>query len=246
MTARRAAILALFAAGLAVRLGTLPLWGTFDTEVQKAWSACAANEGLAGIYGPPDAEIRRLAGERNESLVGFVLKGGVPRTACAWGEASYFVDYPPGSVLVLWAAGKLHAALDPDRPNRQPFNIAINVAPLLGSLAIAGLLGLSSKEHGLPRSLAFWYNPAVLLAAPVLGYQDPSFGSLALGAVMALGRGRPVLATALTVASGLVKPQAALVLPVLGVALWRDFALRTWLKAGLAGAAAAAAILMPW
>ena len=32
----------LFALGLALRLWWLPLWGTFDTEVQKAWSARAA------------------------------------------------------------------------------------------------------------------------------------------------------------------------------------------------------------
>jgi hypothetical protein len=136
--------------------------------------------------------------------------------------------------------------MDPDRPNRQPFNVAINFAPLLGSLVIAGLLGRSSPDHGLRRSLGFWYNPAILLAAPVLGYQDTIFGSLALAAVIALGRGRPVLATALTVASGLVKPQAALLLPALGLFVLRDSRPRTWLTAGLAGAATAAAILLPW
>jgi hypothetical protein len=236
----------LFAAGLIIRLGGLPLWGTFDTEVQKAWAARAASDGLADIYGPPDDEIRRLAEQRGESVAGFLLGGRAPRTRFHWGEAVYDVDYPPGSLLVLWAAGKVHIALDPERPNRQAFNVAINLAPLVGSILIAGLLAASSREHGRSRSLLFWYNPAILLAAPVLGYQDTIFGALALAAVIAMVRDRLTLATALVVAAGLVKPQGTLLLPALGVLLLRDSGPRTWLKAALAGAATAAVILLPW
>ena len=51
----------LFALGLALRLCLLSAWGTFDTEVQKAWSARAATAGLADIYGPSDRELMATA-----------------------------------------------------------------------------------------------------------------------------------------------------------------------------------------
>src|SRR6188472_1421323 len=106
------------ALGLLVRLPVLSLWGTFDTEVQKAWSARAAAAGVADIYGPPDRELRAAAREQG---VG-VLSVPVPKTTFRWGSADYFVDYPPGSVLVLWAAGKLYGLVAPTRPNRPLFN----------------------------------------------------------------------------------------------------------------------------
>jgi hypothetical protein len=233
--------------GLVLRLAALGLWGTFDTEVQKAWSARAATSGVADIYGPPDRELIAAARERGGSLATGLRTVPVPKTTFRWGSADYFVDYPPGSVLVLWAAGKLYALMAPGLPNRRLFNAAINLAPLLASLAVALLLRRSA-EGGLGdgRALLFWLNPAVYLAAPVLGYQDPIFAALGLAAVLALMRGRHVAAAALVVASALVKPQGALLLPVLAVVLLRETRPRVWVKAAAAGAGAAVVILLPW
>jgi len=233
--------------GLALRVWALPLWGTFDTEVQKAWSARAATAGLADIYGPADRDLMGAARSRGGSPAAQLLAMPFPRTVFQWGTADYFVDYPPGSVLVLWAAGRLYAFLMPTLPNRPLFNAAINVAPLLASLVIALLLRLSADgEAGRWRALAFWLNPAVFLAAPVLGYQDPIFAALGLAAVLALMRGRYVAATALVVASALVKPQGVLLLPVLFAVVVREARPRVWLLAVLAGLGTAAAILAPW
>jgi hypothetical protein len=224
----------LAAMGLVLRLWALPLWGTFDTEVQKAWSARAATDGVADIYGPPDAELVRRGTMAVENRF-------------RWGTATYIVDYPPGSVLVLWAAGKLYALLRPEMPNRPLFNAAINLAPLAASAGIALLLAWSGLGLlGWRRALWFWLNPAVFLAAPMQGYQDPVFGLIALGAVLALMRGRHVWAAALVVAAGLVKPQGALLLPVLVAVTLRETRPVVWLRAALAGAAVAAAILLPW
>ena len=232
--------------GLIVRLAALGLWGTFDTEVQKAWSARAATAGVADIYGPPDRELIAVARDRGGSLVA-VPTLPVPKTTFRWGTADYFVDYPPGSVLVLWAAGKLYGLAAPGLPNRPLFNAAINVAPLLASIAIALLLRRSAEDGlGQWRALLFWLNPAVYLAAPVLGYQDPIFAALALAAMLALVRGRHVAAAALVVASALVKPQGALLLPVLAAVLVRETRPRAWLQAALASLVTAALILLPW
>jgi len=237
----------LFALGLALRLCLLPVWGTFDTEVQKAWAARAATAGLAGIYGPDDREMLRVARAETGSAWGLLTATNLPRTRIDWENGNFVVDYPPGSLIVLWAAGKVYRALRPEMPNRPLFNAVVNLGPLLVSVAIAFLLYRSARgEPGRQRSLAFWLNPAVLLAAPVLGGQDPLFGALALAAVLGLAAGRHAAAAALVVAAGLVKPQAALLLPALLFVMAREARPRAWARAALAALAVAALILMPW
>ena len=233
--------------GLVARVAALHLWGTFDTEVQKAWSARAVTTGVADIYGPPDRELIAAASAPGGSVVAHLFTMRIPKTTFRWGSADYFVDYPPGTVLVLWGAGKLYALVAPGLPNRPLFNAAINMAPLLASLVIALLLRRSAEAGlGQRRALAFWLNPAVYLAAPVLGYQDPIFAALGLAAVIALMQGRYVRAAPLVAASALVKPQGVLLLPVLAAVLLREARPRAWLLAALAGLAAAGVILLPW
>jgi hypothetical protein len=238
-------VLAAAAVGLLLRAAWLPAWGTFDTEVQKAWSFRAATAGVADIYGPSDRELLERA--RRAGGLAELLRPPFPRTTFTWGSASYFVDYPPGSVLVLWAAGRAYALYDAELANRRAFNVAINLAPLLGTMAIAWLLWRTAPGPvGSERALAVWLNPAVLLAAPVLGYQDPIFGAFGLGAVLALMAGRHVLATACVFAAGLIKPQGILLLPALLVVLAQQRSRRAWLGAGLAALATSALVLAPW
>jgi hypothetical protein len=246
MTRAAAGWLSLGVLALALRLWALPAWGTFDVEVQKAWAARAAEDGLADMYGPSDAELLARARQQGGWLPGTLLTLEVPRTRFDWGTASYFVDYPPGSLLVLWAAGELYGLVDPLLENRRGFNAAINLAPLLGSVAIAALLLRSSDDVGRQRALAFWLNPAMLLAAPLLGYQDTIFGALSLLAVLALQGGRHASATALVVAAGLIKPQGALLLPTLAVVLAKQASPKAWARAFAAGLATAALLLLPW
>lgn len=241
-------MLLLLAAGLVARIACLPLWGTFDIEVQKAWSARAASVGLADIYGPTDSVLRAEARAEDASLVSRLLAGQLPRTWFEWQGNRYFVDYPPGSLLVLFSAGRLYQLVDDGLRNRPLFNAAINLAPLLGSVAIGLLLWRSTSDRQLAarRALAFWLNPAILLAAPVLGYQDTIFGAFALASVLALQARHPATATALVVAAGLIKPQGALLLPALAVVLWKEVDRRGFARCALAGAAVAALILAPW
>ena len=62
----------------------MPVWGTFDTEVQKAWAARAATAGLAGIYGPDDREMVRVARAETGSAWGLITAGNLPRTRIDW------------------------------------------------------------------------------------------------------------------------------------------------------------------
>jgi len=237
--------IALFAIGLAVRLWSLPLPGTIDTKVWKTWSAHAVRNGVSGIFGPPDKEV--LEGARQGGgLLHYLSTSEVHRRQAVWGDSSYTVDYPPGSILILWAEGRLYSIWHPELDNSALFSVCINLASLLGSLAIAILLkGSAEGQLGWTRALAFWCNPAILLAC-VLGYQDTVFGAFALGAVMALMARRYVLATTLVVVSGLVKPQGALVVPTLLAVLFLEAGPKVWIKAALGGALASIVILSPW
>jgi hypothetical protein len=235
LTARRAAALA--GLGLVLRLLGLPLWGTFDTDEWKAWSSFAATQGLARVYGPPDRRILKLAAEASpEAPLAGLLRVRWPRRNFEWQGVGRAVDYPPGSMIVLWLEAKLYEAIDPALPSDRRFNAVINLAPLLGSLAILVLLWRSAAPSpGRVRGLAFWLNPAVLLAAPVLGYQDPVFGALAMGAVLAL-----------VAAASLVKPQGALLLPALATLVLRECGWRTWVRCALAGLGVGVLVFLPW
>ncbi|MBN2371388.1 MAG: hypothetical protein JXO72_12970 [Vicinamibacteria bacterium] len=240
---KRSIFCILIVSGLIVRLLGMGSWGTFDNEVQKAWAARAASEGLADIYGPPDRQL--LQSSRTYGLDPTALD--VPWTEWEWGGRRYTVDYPPGSLLFLWSAGKLFNALETRRANHPLFNAAINLFPLLGSGVIAFLLWRSAPAaFGGKRALAFWLNPAVILAVPFHGYQDTIFGAFALGATLALWRGRHAQAAVLITASILIKPQGALLLPTLIAVMLRETRWRTWIRAVLSSAVTAAIVLWPW
>ncbi len=234
----------LFGVGLVVRLLALPSPGMVDVKAWKAWATHATEVGLSRVYGPPDAEVLRLAREHGGLLALPTMP--FPRTSFSYRGEEYYVDYPPGSMILLWAVGKIYAALDPEAANGRLYNALVNLLQFAGSLAIAWILGCTDAGPlGARRALAFWCNPAVLLAA-VLGYQDTIFGALALAAVVVLMAGRHVLGTALVVGAGLLKPQGILLVPILAAVLLTETPLRTWLRAGLAGAGVAAVVLAPW
>ncbi|MBI3932505.1 MAG: hypothetical protein HY317_03760 [Acidobacteria bacterium] len=238
------AVLLLLGLGLAVRLVALPEPGMVDVKAWKAWSLEAATRGLAAVYGPSDGELLRLA--RDHGGLGALASMPFPRAFFTYRGEEYYVDYPPGSMLLLWLVGRAYLALDPDQSSGRLFNALLNLLPLVASAAVTWVLRRSATgPEGWQRAVAFWCNPALLLAS-VLGYQDTVFGAVALLAVVAAMRRRHVLAVALLAGAGLLKPQASLLVPTLAALLFTDSRLKDWLRAGLAGLAVSAAVLAPW
>lgn len=235
------------ALGLGVRLVGLDAWGTFDVEVQKAWALRAALN-LADVYGPSDRQIASEAARTGGLWPLLTGEQRFPRTEFTWGTARYFVDYPPGSLIVLAVEGKIYRALRPDAPNKPLLNAIVNLGPLLASLVLAGLLYRSapSPSTGASRAASFWLNPAVIFAAPFLGYPDPIFSVFAVASILALARDRFSFAAGLGVAAALLKPQGVLLAPVIFGVLARRCGARQWVRAVLAGIVSAVAILAPW
>jgi hypothetical protein len=86
--------------------------------------------------------------------------------------------------------------------------------------------------------MAYWVNPAVLLAT-TLGFVDVFLAIPAVGAVVAASYGRAWLAGALFAAAVLTKPQGIFVAPVVALALWHAGSGRDARRLAVAIAAAA-------
>jgi hypothetical protein len=196
---------ALLVAGLLIRLAALPLEGTEDVLVWKTWSYAALNQGLSRMYGV----------------------GGQPpeRGLVRWGKRVTTVDYPPIALYELAAAGAVYRAFSPSFENNRWLNVAIKVPILLAEIALAWLLfqvvgRRYGESAGMWAAAAYWANPAMILAGPVLGYLDALMALPALGAIAAATLEAPILAGALISIACLTKAQAIFILPVVGLALW--------------------------
>ena len=215
-----------------------------DVKAWKAWGSQAIEHGVSTVYGPPDEALMLSARQRGGLLE--LMHMHFPRAIYEYRGEDFFVDYPPLSVLLLWAAAKVYRAFDPAAASGRLHTVVLNLLPLAASIPLALVLRRTAPgREGVWRALAFWCNPAILLAA-VLGYQDAVFALAALLGVLALQQQRFVTATAWIVTAGLLKPQASLLLPSFAALLLSQAGPRTWLKCALAGLAVATLVLAPW
>ncbi len=180
------------AAGLLVRLVTLPWPGTGDTTIWKIWMFNAARGPVGALYGvggsPPERRILTFAG------------------------AEAPVDYPPLTLYELGAVGRLYRAWSGHRfPNSDTLNVFAKLAPLAADIGFAALLAMCIGSEC--AVVAYWLNPAVILDGAVLGYLDPMYVLPAAGALVAAAGGYPFAAGALIAAAMLTKAQAVFVLP---------------------------------
>ncbi|MES1255095.1 MAG: hypothetical protein ABUS56_05775, partial [Acidobacteriota bacterium] len=97
--------------------------------------------------------------------------------------------------------------------------------------------------------VACWLNPAMLMGGPVLGYRDTLFVLPLAGALLCAAGGTAVAAGALFAAAVLTKPQAAVVLPALALAVWNSGApaarFARLARAAAGGLVGSAAVLAP-
>ena len=139
----------------------------------------------------------------------------------------FFHDYTPGYLYVLWLVGTVHQAFTAVGG----VGDLIKIPPILADVALGWLVWSMAREIGAGRRAAL-VGAALVVANPVSWFdsvvwgQVDSFGVvfLLLG-LRALWRGQPERSAIFTVIAALVKPQLAILIPVVAVvtirrALW--------------------------
>ena len=225
--------------GLVIRLASLPLPGTGDVPVFKVWSYAAVTGGVSSMYGiggtPPERRLVEYDGARTT------------------------VAYPPVALAEFALAGYAYRVVAPTYPNTSTLTAFVKALPVVfeaGILCVL-LVALRLARRGQPdlaryAALAFWLSPAALLTSSVLGYVDALFALPALGSLGAAAAGFPGASGALFALAVLTKPQAVLMAPVVGLALFNtrcsDRVLPSLRSLGLATAVAigtAAVVMAP-
>lgn len=203
-------------------------------QVWKTWSYGAITAGVTTLYG----------------VGGHPVERGIVR----WGPRYTTVDYPPIALYELAVAGALYRTVSPEFADTKWLNAAMKLPALAAELALAlALWWFVSRSDGEAAgqfaTLAFWANPAMILAGPVLGYLDPLMALPAVAAILTAAAGRPVLAGALLAVACLTKAQAVFITPVVALAVWNASPHHPIARAGSAAASAvavAAAALSPY
>jgi C-terminal four TMM region of protein-O-mannosyltransferase/Dolichyl-phosphate-mannose-protein mannosyltransferase len=128
-------------------------------------------------------------------------------------------DYTPGYLYVLWLVGSIGNALNPSAG----VGDLIKVPPILADVALGWLVWSMSRELGVGRRAALIgaalvvFNPVTWFDSVVWGQVD-SFGVvfLLLG-LRALWRDQPERSAVFTVIAALIKPQLAILVPIVAV-----------------------------
>ena len=142
-----------------------------------------------------------------------------------WGDRFTTVDYPPIALYELAVAGAAYRVGVPSFQNTRALTVAMKLLPLVAEIALALLLWrMVRQRYGEPAGawtfIAFWANPAMILAGPGLGYLDPLMALPAVGAIGAAAFGWPLAAGALAAVACLTKAQAIFIGPVVMLAVW--------------------------
>lgn len=135
-----------------------------------------------------------------------------------------FADYPAGYLVVLWLIGWLSAHISPDDVFLT--RLLIKIPPILADVGVALVLywatrRLADEKAALLATAIYLFNPVTWLDSALWGQVD-SVGTLVLLlAVLALLARQPELAALSGVAAILVKPQFAILAPVIALVLLR-------------------------
>lgn len=165
-------------------------------------------------------------------------------------------DYPPVLLYFFGAAGWLYQWLaDPTFNERaanasQVYTFLVKLPGILFHPLVAAVIYRAARQYGAGMAFAaaavYALNPAVAYDVAHLGQTDPVHTAFALLAVVALVHGRPGWAGASIALAALTKPQAWLLVPVVGMALVFWYGWRGALRGTLGGAVSAFVILLPW
>ena len=135
-----------------------------------------------------------------------------------------FADYPPGFLLILWPLGMLSLHLAPN--DELVTRLLIKLPAILADVLLAFVAWLvirrdAGERAGLVAASLYIFNPITWFDSAVWGQVD-SVGTLVLFlTVVSLATGRSELAALLAALAILIKPQYAIIAPVIAVVLLR-------------------------
>ena len=157
-----------------------------------------------------------------------------------------FADYPPGYIYVLWVLGLLRQIFSIDAMSVM-FTLVVKLPSIAAEVITAVIVfKIARKQMGKTFALlcsAFvLFNPAFFFNSSVWGQVDAVFSLFAVLVIYFLQKDNPWLSAALFAVALLIKPQAVMLLPVVG--LYYAFALLKpgQLKRGVVGLLGGAAI----
>lgn len=155
-------------------------------------------------------------------------------------HAGFFLDYPPGYLYALWAAGSVAQWI---KASGATLRIIVETPALLSDLALAAVVFSFVRRSG--GVLMAWaamlmtaLNPALLFDTIGWGQADSSLTLVMLLSVLLMADAEYELGWALAALALLIKPQALMILPIL--ALWTILRcdVRRWWRPALAFVAA--------
>ena len=163
-------------------------------------------------------------------------------------QPGYFLDYPPGYLYALWAAGSLARAVSADGEARR---LIVEATPLIADFLLGLLMFVLVRRSKRPHlawagMLLFALNPALLFDTLAWGQSDsvPTLlmvlsMAMVVDAEYAVGWGLAALAV-------LVKPQALMFLPVLGLWTLLEAKIGQWARSATAFIAVALIGIAPF
>lgn len=165
-------------------------------------------------------------------------------------------DYPPVLLYFFAAAGEIYERfVDPTFSERamlasQTYTFLIKLPGILFHPVVAGTIYLLVRRFGpgiaFGVAAAYALNPAAAYDVAHLGQTDPVHAAFALLSVGALVGGQPLVAGASIALAALTKPQAWILLPVIGIGLVVWHGRRGALLGTLGGLVASVVVLLPW
>ncbi|MGE3271317.1 MAG: hypothetical protein AB7P40_21390, partial [Chloroflexota bacterium] len=165
-------------------------------------------------------------------------------------------DYPPLLLYCFGLAGEIYERfVDPAFSEKamlasQIYTFLIKLPGIVFHPIVAASIYLLVRRFGpgiaFGVAAAYAVNPAVAYDVAHLGQTDPVHSAFALLAVGALVNGQPLAAGALMALAALTKPQAWILLPIVGMGLVFWYGRRGVIRGTLGGLVTTVIMLLPW
>src|SRR5215210_1283202 len=165
-------------------------------------------------------------------------------------------DYPPVLLYFFGIAGEIYERfVDPAFSERamlasQTYTFLMKLPGIIFHPVVASAIYLLVRRFGpgiaFGVAAAYALNPAAAYDVAHLGQTDPVHAAFSLLAVGALVYGQPLWAGALIALAALTKPQAWILLPIVGFGLVFWYGRRGVLRGTIGGLIASAIVLAPW